>query len=803
MSKFLMMSEADGDVNVAAVKLFPKTPTSEEAERLLDRRCELSLATLLAWHATGDERAPRQEVLDHLRRDDGYAWIQTSRCGREIPADRLRDWFVEAGATAPYRVWLEGVALLASPIGRRIAAAIEGRNLEDLPPPPFDPAFMRLLVERCEDSELVAVLAEWLRAQDDALRCAYLCLLERAGVLGAIPSAVSQLPTNVVPEWPPRLASEPLAAPPIANVAHGLALRFPESQRAEADAWIVEQYLSAVRSGASWLDIFWRVPPRLRPIVAISSLDLEPAQWAPFVGCALAERIAKGEQELWPRAMQWLERVWNFRAEARTSDRLMDWMQRDLEVGSTLSMLGLKNGRDWEALPARAQCQLGPLFVATKADGTEGEHVFHPVLAGIHAVERAPLAPDPAIDAAWAALYARNDLGLGLLSKRFGDRLVRHRAELLLAEALRTDLRRFEQRLDEIIGLTGHLPIERTPDGERLLACELDELKLWRAAAGPAFDERIDKRFAQDITANASAMTLHHARLLGRPLRDDWKRAWRGALRKWRFSDVLSFRRQEPWLVNDDELVGLLLVRLGEEGESVFRNRELPDVVRPVVADHVASIEDDHLASELLAWLARFDPKDADGRALRRLRERPGRRCSEWWGHRLSSTQQWNDHGAEVFEALLGGKQFDLACHVIECSIRVRRTRLAATTHAANGVTTNGRPRKQPDESSFMAAIHLGLAKAICRVIQRAIDEDRLPEIRRMTQAMCALEPPPRITHDIEAVLRRLRGIESASSSADALEELKEISRAGAPEADYADLVLALQLLAGHGEGSR
>jgi len=798
MSKFLMMSE-DGDVNVAAVKLFQNKPTEKEAARLLERRSELTLSTLLAWHATGDERAPREEILDHLRRDDGYAWIQTSRCGREIPADRLRDWFVAAGATAPHRVWLEGAARLASPIGRKIAAAIEDRGIEDVPTPPFDPAFMRILIERHNDGELVAVLVEWLRAQDDERRCSYLCLLERAGVLDAIPGAVTLLPRDVVPAWPPKLAETPLAAPPIAHVAHSLALRMPEPHRAEADAWIIAQYLSAVRNGASWLEVFWRVPPRLRSTLAMASIDLVRAHWAPFAGRALAERIVNGDHELWPRAMQWLENVWSFRREAHRSDYKWEWVSLDLEVRNLLGMFTQKDARTWEALPPRVQLQLGPLFVATAADGVEGNIAFHPVNVGIQALEAAPLPPDPAIDAAWAALYGEYDLGLGLLSKRFGDRLVRHRAELLLEQAIRTDLRRFESRLAEIIELAGYVPIERAPDGERLLGCGVDELKLWRTAAGPAFDERIDKRLAREIAADASATTLHHARLLGRPLREEWKRAWRAALRTWRFSDILSFRR-EPWLVNDDELVGLLLMRLGEEGESVFRNRELPDVVRPVVADHVASIDDDHLAAELLTWLARFDATDTDARALPRLRERPGRYCCKWWGDRLSSTNQWNEHGAEVFEVLLAARQFDLACHLIDCSIEARR-RVAS---AGVGAVENGRPRKPPKESSFMAAIHLSLARAICRALQRAVDEDQPQDIRRMTQAMSALEPPRTIIPDIEAALRHLRRVDRASSSIRALEELREITReAGTPEADYPDLVFALQMLAGNMERSR
>ncbi len=799
MSKFLMMSE-HGDVNVAALKLFPNKPNEQEAERLLERRSELTLSTLLAWHAIGDECAPRAEVLDHLRRDDGYAWIQTSRCASEIPADRLRDWYVAAGATAPYRVWLEGAARLASPIGRKIAVAIEVRGVEDVPPPPFDPAFMRILIERHNDGELVAVLVEWLRAQQDQLRCSYLCLLERAGVLDAIPGAVALLPKDVVPTWPPKLAETPLAAPPIANVAHRLALRMPEPHRAAADAWVLEQYLNAIRGGASWLDVFWRVPPRLRPTLAMASLDLDRAQWAPFAGRALAERIANGDHELWPRAMQWLESVWSFRREACRSDYKWEWVSRDLEVRDLLGMFTPKDTRTWEALPPRVQLQLGPLFAAGAADDVEGNTAFHPVNVGIQALEAAPLPPDPAIDSAWAALYKQFDLGLGLLSKRFGDRLVRHRAELLLQEAIRTDLRRFEDRLAAIIALTGYVPLERAPDGERLLRCEIDELRLWRAAAGPAFDERIDERLGQQIATDASATTLHHARLLGRPLRDVWKRAWRAALRTWRFSDVLSFRRDEPWLVNDDELVGLLLVRLGEEGESVFRNRDLPDVVCPVVADHVTTVDDDHLASELLEWLARFDPKDTDARALRRLRERPGRWCSGWWGKRLSSTNQWNERGVDVFDALLSARQFDLACHVVDCSVEARRTRCAPK----DGATKNGRPQKQPKESSFMAAIHLALARAICRTIERAVDEDRGPDIRPMTQAMCGLEPPATIIRDIEPVLRRLRPIGIAAPSVRALEELREITRGeGRPEADYPDVVFALQMLAGNMERSR
>jgi len=804
MSKFLMRSKTAG-VNAAATKLFPRVPTDEECAHLLENRADLSLFTLLDWHATGDERAPRDEVIAHLRSEGADAWIAVARYPLDVPADRLRDWLVQAGSAAPYGVWLEAAGRLASPIGRRIAAAIEARTVEDLPPPPFDPAFMRLLVERHKDAELVAVLVEWLRAQDDELRCSYLCLLERAGVLGAIPNAASLLQKNVVPEWPPKLPSDALAAAPVANVAHWLALRLPESQRADADAWIVEQYLSAIRCGGSWLDIFWRIPPRLRPIIAIASLDLEPTRWSPFAGTALAERITAGETTLWPRAMEWLERF-SFVRSVGKPDGWEDWMQRHLGTRELLGFLGGKKSAAWESLTPRAQCNVGPLFAATAVDGNDGTHVFHPALAGIHALEGAPLPPGENVDRAWAALYARPDFALGfgleLLKKRFTGPLVRHRAELLLDGAMRTDLRLLGPVLNDVIAVTGHVPLEKAPIGDQLLAMDIDAIRTWREVAGPPFDGRIDARIAHEVTTEPSPTTLHRARLLGRPLRDEWKRAWRAALRTWRFADILSYRRDEPWLVADDEIAGLLLARLAVEGDDIFRIRDLPDVVRPIVVEHVLTVDDDRLAADLLAWLARSNPKGTDALALERLRTRPGEHCAGWWGDRLSSTQQWNEHGVDVLDALLRANLFDLVWQVIERSRRARASRVAEEATAANA-RGNGRPKKLPDEGKFIAAIHLALAKAICRALVRDASELKPEDIERMAKAICALEPPPLITHDLESVARALRHIGARSSVLEALNDLKQITRAGAPEADYGDLLLALQILARKKETSR
>ncbi|MBI2392246.1 MAG: hypothetical protein HYV09_21845 [Deltaproteobacteria bacterium] len=797
MTKFLTLSARIG-VNAAAAKLFSQKPSEAEAALLLEHRGALTLDTLLKWHATHDDRAPMREVTELLRRDGVAGWMIFEFYLPRLPPDRVREWLAECGGTAPDGFWISAAQRVASPIGRKIAAVIGAQRADELPLPPKDDRLRRLLVERDRDAELVAVLVEWLRTHDDARRCAYLHQLARAGVLDAIPDVVSLLPTRVVPAWPPSVDADEA---PLANVAHRLALFMPESHRHAADNWIVEQYLSAVRGGASWSDLFWRIHPRLRARIALASLELEPDQWSPFAGVALAQRIAAGDPDAWPLAMRWLEHVWDDRPQPRRPDGLHEWMETELKFKRWLLRVEQCHGSaDWDALPPRAQCQVGPLFAATAADGADDKHLFEPILAGIRALEGVPLPPDEAVDRTWADLYAKDDFGLQRLLQRFDGPLVLHRAELLLEHARRTDLRRLAPVLDEVVRLTGHVPLDEAPDGQELLCCELDVLRMWSRAAGPAFGERIDARIHHRVATDPSPATLHEARALARPLRDDWKRAWRAALRTWPLAEILRYRHEEPWLANDDELVGLCQIRFAEEGERVFHARDLPECLRPVIEGNVTTLEDDPLAGELLTWLARLDPKGTDARALQRLRVRPGRGCCAWWARRLSSTQQWNDHGADVFGALLAAGELDLAWQVIDGSCRTYRQR-AATQANDKKSGSNGRPRKALDESKFVAAVHFALATAMCREMTRAIEEKRSCDIERLTNAMTVLEPPPRISPVLEGVIRTLRQADMSPSAVEALEELKGIIRAGDPEADYRDLLLSLRIMAGNAEG--
>lgn len=800
MSKFLKLIEAGQPVNAAAVKLFSTlsagdAPQPAESEVLAARRSELDLGVLFAWHRTNDPLASASDVVRRLREDGATAWWMLERDCADLPATCVRDWLRAFDGSFPSDRWMRIAERVVCRVGQRILAPeVMALAYHAAMPQPVASKFWQIVVDR-EDDELLSALRAWLATVGDATRVRHMFLLHRANVLHLLDDALALLP-NVHPGAP----AARVMANETAHLVHWLALHWHESQRAAADEWIIRCHLGAVREGARWIDVFWRVPPRLRAALAIESMSLDSESWAPFAGTALAAAIASGASHRWPAAMRWLD---IFRLPVRDGfeiEREAEWMEQHLRVAARLRGFGGRTEPDWFKLSLDEQLAHGPLFAASADDGAAANIIFDPRCAGVAALTSLKLPTDESVDDAWAKFYSGGPQAVPYLTARFEGQLTGTRSRRLLDLAIREPhgLLHFDERaIDELTTHAGYVDVSVAPCGAALIALESNELRLWWRAIGPAFDTRVDEWIDSRLAANSEPFAMLQAVSLDRPFSDARREKLRALARAWSLGWLITLRAQLPWIASDDELVARAreLLAAGDE-QAVFGLRTLPECFEPLVRERVDRVEDERLAGELREWLMARGHSEED-LAWSRLRARPDARIAVRFGQWLTSRQRYDTRGADVIGALLNANAFELAWICAQKSLAAFEER---TNRAAAAVDEGARPRKAPDVVTFMGAMHAAFVRAICARARRACTTNAGAIVDRSLSALLHLEPPPRAVGD----LRELVGTTGFPSELQPrAQQVIEIFREGDErEAHLYDIHQALTELANDGVSS-